>query len=93
MEKIKLKLHNDIVSMIYNDLTIGLEDNNIKRLSDNEINNFIIFNSDKISEAINKIINEHLMNNELDYLNNILPVQIGVHLYDYIDVNPEQFIM
>lgn len=93
IDKIKLKLYNDIVSIIYNDLTIGLEDNSIKRLLDNKINNFIIMNDDEIRKVINEMINVHIEDNELDYLNHILPDQIREYLYDYIDVSPEQFIM
>jgi len=78
-------LKNKIIFMLTNDLTIGQTDNDKKSFTNNEIEEFIKGNDEKIEKTIENMIYDYKEDDDLELLKEPLLDWIGEYLYSHID--------
>jgi len=79
-------LKNKIIFMLTNDLTIGKKDNDKKPCTNNEIEEFIKENDEKIEKTIENMIYDYKEHDDLELLKEPLLDWIGEYLYSHIDI-------
>ena len=78
-------IKSKIITMITNDLTIGMTDNNQVPYTQEQINQFIFDHNDKINKAIENMIQDYTNDNELEELTDPPFNWIGEYLYEFIN--------
>jgi hypothetical protein len=82
VDNIKQSLYEKMLMMIRNDLTIGRIEMDLEPHTDEEINEFIRNNDNRIKKAIQNMINDYAQDNELDDLKDPPLDWLGEYLYD-----------
>jgi hypothetical protein len=78
-------LRNLFIEQIITNLTFGREDDNLEPYNNEQINNFIVDNNDKITNAINSMIKDYTDEDELEDLKEPYGDWIREYLYEYIE--------
>ncbi len=81
----KTGLRSKMITMIINDLTIGLTDQEAEPFTMDKINEFIMNNNDNIEKAIARMITEYIDDDDEENLTNPLMDWVGEYLYLYVD--------
>ena len=78
---LKAKIH----LIIFNDLTVGRSDNDLRPFTEYEVFHFIELNQNNIETALDNIIQEYTDSDELESLNNPELDWIAEYLYEFVD--------